>query len=208
MSQDVCWIKTEKSPDDFLTSEMQKTICREDGTLHRLYQALMAWPEPMLPADRFYKAMLHAESSPLGLWKGEFVATYVAILAECAYARAHHGENFLKVSPSRELGVAILGALDNNDLDAAVLDPELRAMAQYTKKLSLMPSKMCEQDIVILRDVGLSEAQVVQVNQIAASFAYWVRMINGLGIGLGEEPVGMAQKSLDKIVRDQSKHTT
>lgn len=205
MSEDVCWIRTEKSPDDVLTPEMKAVICREDGTLHRLYQALLAWPIPMLPADQFYRAVLHDPDSPLGLYKGEFIATYVAVLAKCSYARAHHGENFLNAAPSRDEGAAILVALERDDLTSADLEPDMRAMAIYTKKLSLTPAEMNQADIVDLRRAGLSEAQIVHLNQIAASFGYWVRMINGLGISLGNESIGIPQANLDRIASRQSK---
>ena len=208
MPGNICWIRSDTNPNTFLTPEMKKSICREDGTLHRLYQSLVAWPIPMLSADQFYRAILHSDNSPLGLHKSEFVATYVAILAKCTYARAHHGENFLTTACSRDEGTAMLNALERDDLEAHVLDPEMRAMARYTKKLSLEPSEMCELDITDLRDAGLSEAQIVQVNQIAASFGYWVRMINGLGISLGNETIGMTATSLDKIVKNQLEHSS
>ena len=34
------------------------------------------------------------------------------------------------------------------------------------------------------------DAEIVHLNQVAASFAYWVRVINGLGIRLGDESIG------------------
>lgn len=203
MSQEVCWIRSQDNSNDFMTAEMKEALCREDGTIHRLYQSLIAWPESMLPADRFYRAVLHSANSPLGLYKGEFIATYVAILAKCDYARAHHGENFLNTAPTRADGQKILEALERDDLESDVLDPEMSALAKYTKKLSLEPSEMREADIEKLRDAGLREGQIVQANQIAASFGYWVRMINGLGISLGQETIGMAPMSLDRIVNSQ-----
>ena len=39
------------------------------------------------------------------------------------------------------------------------------------------------------------------VNQIAASFAYWTRMINGLGISLGTENIGLAPETLTGIMK-------
>ncbi len=205
MSDPVCWIKTEKSATDALTPDMRKEICREDGTLHRLYQSLLALPSVMLPADRFYRAVLHSDESPLGLYKSEFVATHVAILAECTYARAHHGENFLNTAPSRETAQDILDALVLDDLTAAVIAPDMQAMAIYTRKLSLTPTDMTEDDIRQLRHAGLTEAQIVHLNQVAASFGYWVRMINGLGITLGEESIGITPENLTQIVNRQTR---
>ena len=48
-----------------------------------------------------------------------------------------------------------------------------------------------------LRTAGLDDKQIVYLVQISASFAYWARVINGLGICLGDEPVGLARKQQD-----------
>ena len=37
------------------------------------------------------------------------------------------------------------------------------------------------------------------MNQISANFNYWVRTINGLGIALCEERIGMDQAALDRM---------
>ena len=41
---------------------------------------------------------------------------------------------------------------------------------------------MSETDTGVLREVGVSDTEILEVNQIGANFAYWVRVINGLGI--------------------------
>ena len=50
---------------------------------------------------------------------------------------------------------------------------------------------MSEADISALREAGLSDTEILEVNQISANFAYWVRVINGLGIKLGDERIGI-----------------
>ena len=49
---------------------------------------------------------------------------------------------------------------------------------------------MSEADIETLREAGVSDTEILEVNQIGANFAYWVRVINGLGIQLGDERIG------------------
>ncbi len=202
MSNSICWVKSDAHFDGLLTPEMHAQICREDGSLHRLYQALFSWPSVMLPAHKFYQAVLHAPDCPLNLHTVEFVAAHVAIMNECAYARAHHGANFCNTAPSRADAERTLAALETDDLESDVLSPRFRAMAVYTRKLTRTPEAMKEADIGALRSAGMSDAEIVHLNQIAASFAYWVRMINGLGISLGEETVGLAATTLGEIMDD------
>ncbi|WP_299848733.1 hypothetical protein [uncultured Roseovarius sp.] len=204
MPDTVSWIESDANIGDLLTDEMRKQVCRDDGTLHRLYQALAPWPSAILPVHKFYQAILHAPDAPLDLNNGEFVATYVAILNKCTYARAHHGENFCATATSREDAQKVLDVLESGSLQSDILSDRQRAIAIYTRKLSLEPQAMVKGDIEALSDVGLRSAEIVHINQIAASFGYWTRMINGLGISLGEESIGLATDTLSEITKGQA----
>ena len=203
MPEPVSWIEDDIAIEQILTDEMRAQVCREDGTLHRLYQALSPWPSAIVPVHKFYQAILHAPDAPLDLHNAEFVATYVAILNDCAYARAHHGENYCATAPSRAAAEAALAALESGDLSSGLLSDRQRAIASYTRKLSLEPQAMHKGDIDTLRAAGLRSDEIVHVNQIAASFGYWTRMINGLGISLGDEDIGLAQDTLAQIIEGQ-----
>ena len=58
-------------------------------------------------------------------------------------------------------------------------------------KLTRSPETLEEEDLSAMRRCGLSDGQILEVNQVAANFNYWARVINGLGIRLGDEPVGL-----------------
>lgn len=203
MTHSVSWIEDDTPVESFLTDEMRQKVCRKDGTLHRLYQALSPWPSAILPVHKFYQSILHAPDAPLDLHNAEFVATYVAILNHCIYARAHHVENFCATAPDRHKAEQVLAALEQGDLQSDILSDRQRAIALYTRKLSHTPETMTRDNIDALAAAGLSAAEIVHVNQIAASFAYWTRMINGLGITLGNEAIGLETKTLTDIIEGQ-----
>lgn len=203
MQDAISWVEDDTPVEQFLTDEMRTQVCREDGTLHRLYQALSPWPSAILPVHKFYQAILHASDAPLDLHNAEFVATYVAILNDCAYARAHHGANYLSTAPSRGAAEKALAALASDDLTSKDLTNRQRAIATYTRKLTREPQAMIKSDIDALRRAGLQSDEIVYVNQIAASFGYWTRMINGLGISLGNEDIGLAKNTLAEITDGQ-----
>ncbi len=203
MPHSISWIDDDTPATDFMTEELRREVCREDGTLHRLYQALSPWPSAILPVHKFYQAILHAPDAPLDLHAAEFVATHVAILNECAYARAHHGANYCATAPDRAAAEAELAALERDDLTSEILSPRQRAIATYTRKLSREPAAMVKADVEALAQAGLRADEIVHVNQIAASFGYWTRMINGLGISLGDENVGLGAETLAGITGGQ-----
>ncbi len=202
MPNSVSWIEDGRLVTDFLTDEMRHEVCREDGTLHRLYQALSSWPSVIPPVHKFYQAILHAPDAPLDLHSAEFVATHVAILNNCAYARAHHGANYCATAPDRTRAEAELEVLERDNLQSDRLSDRQRAGAVYTRKLIRELQIMIMADIDALSTAGLSAREIVHVNQIAASYAYWTRMILGLGISLGEEKIGLAPDTLSAIMTE------
>jgi uncharacterized protein YciW len=60
------------------------------------------------------------------------------------------------------------------------------ALMQYAVKLSLEPWNVTESDIRKLRDVRLSDRDIVDANQVISYFAYANRVTDGLGVELEE----------------------
>ena len=65
------------------------------------------------------------------------------------------------------------------------------AMCVYAAKLTEYPATMEESDLDDLRKVGLDDAGILDLNQIVAYFAYANRTVNGLGVEVGDEPLGL-----------------
>jgi uncharacterized peroxidase-related enzyme len=76
----------------------------------------------------------------------------------------------------------------------ARLDEADRAMLLYVDNLTLRPWEMVEEDVIALREVGFSDAAILDINQVTAYYAYVNRLADGLGVELepywaeGEEP--------------------
>jgi uncharacterized peroxidase-related enzyme len=60
----------------------------------------------------------------------------------------------------------------------------MRALCHYALKLTLTPSKMAEDALQPLREVGLSDRDIVDANQVVAYFNYVNRVAEGLGVEL------------------------
>ena len=173
MREPECWIGT-VAPEDAgpELAAAYDAVSRSDGSVHNMYRTFASRPDLMILADRFYRALLHNPRRTLEDWLQEVIATQVAILCGCRYARDNHGENM----------VSLLG-------DRA--DARMRAILVYTRKLTLEPAAMAEADVAALREAGLDDAAIFEVNQIAACFAYWSRMLNGLGVTAEGERIGI-----------------
>jgi uncharacterized peroxidase-related enzyme len=70
------------------------------------------------------------------------------------------------------------------DWRQASLDEADRAMLKYAVKLTLEPWHMEEADVVALRKVGFSDADILDINQVTGYYAYVNRLADGLGVEL------------------------
>ena len=172
------------------TREIYEALAARNGRIHNLYRAHSLRPETMESSDLLYQAVLHCADNTFEAWRGELIATWTAALTGCRYAFLNHGANFVQAFPDEERGPRILDAL-RTALPREEFDEKTLALLDYAEKLTLNPQDMNESDISALRDAGVDEGEVVEANQICASFNYYVRCLNGLGTVLDEE-VGLS----------------
>lgn len=165
-----------------------------DGEVENLYLAMSQTPQAIKPADDHYRALLHNKDNPLEPWLAELVSTYVAILCGCDYAARNHGANFTMYLGDRPRADKILAALHDETWETSLQGDRLLAALHYTCKLSLQPAQVSEADIDALRAAGFCDKGISYLVQLVASFAYWSRMINGLGTRLGPS-VGIAKEA-------------
>ncbi len=72
------------------------------------------------------------------------------------------------------------------DWRSAPLQPRQLAILEYAEKLTRTPGAMNPRDIDALKAAGLSEVEILDVNQITGYFAYVNRLADGLGVPLEE----------------------
>lgn len=68
------------------------------------------------------------------------------------------------------------------DYRTADLSPADRAMLDYAAKLTSTPARVEKSDVEGLRRHGFDDSAVHDIAQVAALFAYYNRMADGLGI--------------------------
>lgn len=59
-----------------------------------------------------------------------------------------------------------------------------RAMLDYAMALTHRPAEMTAEHLQPMRTAGMSDAEILDANQVAAYFAYVNRMVDGLGVEL------------------------
>lgn len=64
------------------------------------------------------------------------------------------------------------------------MQPRQLAILAYAEKLTRTPGAMHRSDVEALKAAGLSEVEILDVNQITGYFAYVNRLADGLGVPL------------------------
>jgi len=191
MKNTVCWIGV--TDEHEANSELNRIYDRvrgPKGQLDNLYQAFSLRPHTILPADDLYLAAMHHKDNVLETRFSELIGTYAALLSDCGYAVSHHGHNFTQLTADRERSNQILKALSTDDLHRCGSDREVAAL-HYVRKLCLSPQMMSEEDVSSLAAVGWTDGEILEIVQVVAMFSYFVRVINGIGIQLGDEKPGL-----------------
>ena len=62
----------------------------------------------------------------------------------------------------------------------------------YARKLTLNADQVSEADIDVLRQAGLDDGQILEINQVIAYFGYANRTVLGLGINTGGDIIGLS----------------
>jgi uncharacterized protein YciW len=81
------------------------------------------------------------------------------------------------------------------------LTPAEYAMLEYAEKLTLTPSAMTEQDVQKLRGAGWTDRDVLDIVHVCAYFNFRVRVVDGLGLELGDWQINRARAGAERALR-------
>ncbi|MGO4677909.1 peroxidase-related enzyme [Bosea sp. 2YAB26] len=122
--------------------------------------------------------------APRGLPRAERELSTVAEsrINGCPYCASVHGRTYAQLAKDPET----IQRIFDEGVDTQ-LEPRKRAIVDYAARLSLSPPAATGADIDALRQVGLSDLQILDLTQAVAIFAWANRLMQTLG-----EPVPMA----------------
>lgn len=186
------WIET--IPYEKATGRLKTLYDRIKGPgthVDNIMKAHSLRPHTMEAHMVMYKYVLYHSGNKIESWMLETIGAYVSVLNGCGYCTAHHFEGLRRLIKDADRANTIFGALAADKPEFAFSGPEL-AMLRYARELTLTPRAVTEDAIAELRSAGLTDGEILEVNQVTAYFAYANRMVNGLGIDTGDEIVGLS----------------
>lgn len=186
------WIKTVPLGDaEGRLKMLYDRIKSPDGQIDNIMAVHSLRPHTMEGHMALYKYVLHHSANTLPKWFLEAVGLYVSLLNKCAYCAEHHFAGMARLIGDETRAGAVRQALQADDPAAAFDGAELAALT-YARTLTLAPDTLGEADIQSLRAAGLSDGEILELNQVSAYFAYANRTVLGLGVNTDGEVLGLS----------------
>lgn len=179
-------------PDEEASASLRQALERArapDGSVANVMRVHSLRPHTMDGHVALYESVLHHPGNSLPGWFLETVGAYVSSLNRCAYSFTNHWANAAHLIDDEARAAEVHDALVADRLESA-FDGKQLALLRYVRKLTLAPGKMTEADLDEARSTGATDGEILEVNQVAAYFAYANRLLNGLGVTLEGDVIG------------------
>ena len=191
------WIRT--IPFEEAEGKVKDLYERIKGPNNNVDNIMMAHslrPHSMEGHMALYKNVLHHSRNTLPKWLLEAIGVCVSIINQCEYCIEHHYEGMRKLIEDDQRSQSIREALEEGDPSKVFESKELATM-NYAVKLTTDPQNISPDDIEKLRINNVDDGEILEINQVAAYFAYANRMVLGLGINKSGDIIGLSPNDGD-----------
>lgn len=138
-----------------------------------------------------YKNVLHHSGNSFPKWFLEAIGVYTSLLNKCSYCVEHHYEGMKRLIGDDDRSTRIREALESEIFDDVFTDKESTVL-EYCRILTENPSQLDEHGIKRLKEAGLDDGEILEVNQVSAYFAYANRTVLGLGVNTENDILGLS----------------
>ncbi len=162
-----------------------------DDNVDNIMLAHSLRPHSMLGHMTLYKYVLHHPRNTLSKAYLETIGVYVSSLNNCQYCVDHHFAGMARLLDDSERSDLIRQALEQRRPEDAFQGAELAGL-RYAARLTLSADELTPNDIGAMREAGLEDGQILEINQVTAYFGYANRTVLGLGINTAGDIVGLS----------------
>ncbi len=164
--------------------EVYESVRSARGKLSNIMRVQSLNPRAMKAHLELYMALLF-DRSGLSRAERELIAMVVSAENECSYCVTHHAAA-LKAYWKDEERVRRVA----EDYRSVELSARERAMLDYAVLLTREPAAVEEELVIALREAGLSDEEILNVNLITGYFNFVNRLAEGLGVEFTAEEAG------------------
>ena len=166
-------------------------IAGPDGRVDNVLQIHSLRPHTLEAHMALYKNVLHHHGNLLPKWLLETIGVYVSLLNGCAYCAEHHFAGLRRLLQDEARATAIRTTLETG-VFGEVFDCREIAGLEYARALTRAPGSVTGKSIDEMRGAGLSDGEILEVNQVVSYFAYVNRTVLGLGVTTQGDTLGLS----------------
>lgn len=186
------WIRTlDYAQSEGKLREIYDRVKGPDNNVDNILKAHSLRPHSLEGHMAIYKYVLHHYGNKLPKWLLETIGVYVSLLNACSYCVDHHFAGLTRLLKDPARANAINAALRADRPEQAFEGRDLAAL-RYARKLTREPGAMAQADIQAMRDAGLDDGEILEVNQVTAYFSYANRTVLGLGVNTKGDILGLS----------------
>jgi len=172
--------------------EIYRRVQAPDGQVDNVLKAHSLRPHTLEGHMGLYKSVLHHSANRLPGWYLEAIGVLVSQINGCTYCAGHHSAGMQQLMLAADMDAdAYLSTLQTGTPAEPFTPAEQRGLA-YACKLTHAPGQIEAADIETLRDAGFDDGEILELNQVAAYFAYANRTVSGLGVSSAGEVLGQS----------------
>ncbi len=176
------WIKEIDIKDaDEKLKPIYDDLIKSRGKISNILKVHSLNPEALKSHLDLYMTIMFGKSG-LSRKERECIAVVVSRADNCEYCVNHHAESL-----SRYIKDAQLLEQIKQDFTQAALPTRLYNICLYAHKLTTKPGQQSEADLTKLKELGLSEKDILDMTLIVAYFNFVNRIALGLGVAFNAE---------------------
>ncbi len=153
-------------------------------------------PHTLVGHMTLYKSVLHHSDNTLPKWYLEAIGVYVSHLNHCDYCVEHHSAGLKRLLNNEERSALYFEAIDKDNLKS-FFDAKYLTGINYAKKLTLELKTVNENDVKQLQQVGFTDGEILEINQVTSYFNYVNRSVLGIGANTKGDIIGLSPKEND-----------
>lgn len=176
--------------------DLYRRVAGSSGQVDQILQAHSLRPHSLQGHMALYKAVLHHTGNKVPKQTLELIGVWVSWLNGCDYCVDHHFAGLCKLIGDNNTGERMKEALLTRKWKGEFSDSVI-AMLKYAEALTLEPQKMPRAAAEKLFQAGVSDGEVLEVNQVVAYFNYANRTVLGLGVSTAGEVLGTSPNNSD-----------
>lgn len=167
-----------------------------NNVIDNIMQVHSLRPHTMMGHMALYKNVLHHKNNTIPKWFLETIGVYVSLLNNCNYCVYHHFEGLKRLLNDDVKAEVIKKKLITNSYET-IFDKDYSLALRYAENLTKNIVQISQKQIDIIKNEGVSDGQILEINQVVSYFNYANRTVLGLGVSTEGDVLGLSPSDND-----------